>query len=136
MADPVLFGVLEEIRQVAGLAAALQLAAAKGGGPVYFCAVDFLTEDHWLVQTVGWEAARKLAKHFGGRSNTQVKIPQGPAGSRAKTWQSIQNGFAQGLSMIEIARRIGVDEKTVRRHRRGQNGPRRPRGDHGQGSLF
>ncbi|MBF0095671.1 MAG: helix-turn-helix domain-containing protein [Alphaproteobacteria bacterium] len=136
MADPVLFGVLEEIREVAGLAAALQLAAAKGGGPVYFCSAAHLTQDHWLVQTVGWEAARKLAAHFGGRANPQIKIPYGPTSSRGKTWQGIQKGFAQGLSLVEIARRNGVDEKTVRRHRRGQSGPRRSRDDHGQGNLF
>lgn len=126
MSDIILDGVLGEIQAVAGLAAALQICAVKGGGPAYFCSVERLTDDNWLVQAVGWETATVLAKEFGGRANPQLKIPLGPAGSRRKQWAAIRKMLGQGKSAIEIARALGVDEKTVRRHRTGKSGRQRP----------
>lgn len=135
MADPVLPGVLGEIEEVAGLAAALQVAAAKGGGPAYFPAPARLTGEHWLVQAVGWDAAAALCRHFGGHSGRQIKITWGPVGSRAKRWAAMKQAIAQGKSAVEIARTLGIDEKTVRRHRRGESGKGRPK-DERQGSFL
>jgi len=135
MTEIVLDGVLGEIQAVAGLAASLQICAVKGGGPAYFCSEERLTEDNWLVQAVGWEAARLLAREFGGRANPQLKIPLGPAGSRRKQWAAIRKMLAEGKSAIEIARTLGVDEKTVRRHRTGKSGKNRP-SDPRQGSFL
>jgi len=135
MTDTLLPGILGEIEEVAGLAVALQIAAAKGGATAYFPSVERLTEDHWLIGAVGWEAAETLCRHFGGRANPQLKIPLGPAGSRGKLWAAIRKGLAQGKSAAEIARALGVDEKTVRRHRTGKSGKGRP-ADSRQGSFL
>lgn len=135
MTDPVLPGVLGEIEEVAGLAAALQVAAAKGGGPAYFPAAGRLTVDHWLVQAVGRDVAVSLCRHFGGQSGRQIKITLGPVGSRAKRWAAMKRAIAAGRSAVEIARTLGIDEKTVRRHRRGESGKSRPK-DERQGSFL
>lgn len=135
MTDIVLDGVLGEIQEVAGLAAALQICAVKGGGPAYFCSPDRLTEDNWLVQAVGWNTARLLAIRFCTRAGGQIKIPQGPNGSRRKQWVTIRRMLADGMSAIEVARALGIDEKTVRRHRTGKSGKARP-ADPRQGTLL
>lgn len=124
-------GVLAEIAEIAGEAAALAVAGAKGGRRAYIPAAGNLTRDHWLVEAVGLDAARKIAMRLGGG---EVPIPLGPAGSRARIWHIIREGIEAGLTAPEIAARVGVDEKTVRRHRNGHSGVRRT--DPRQRDLF
>lgn len=120
--------VLAEIAEVAGVAAALQVAAARGGRVAYIPAPDHLVPDHWLVLAVGAAAAAAIAQRLGGGS---LLIPLGPlGGNRGRVWATIRTALGEGCSAPEAARRAGVHERTVRRHRnRGDD-------DDSQGKLF
>lgn len=118
-------GVLADIAAVAGDGAALAVALAKGGGPAYFPSSP--GENHWLTLAVGLEKARVICAALAvdhGRGGT-IPVPLGPIGRRADTWAEIRRLDAEGLSEREIARRTGVDGRTVRRHRNGHSGQRR-----------
>lgn len=123
-------GILSEIADAAGLPAALALAARAGGTEIYVPLADHLTPDHWLVALVGADAARAIARRWGGGGG--ILIPLGPAGSRARIWRAIAKALDAGYSAAEAARRAGVHQRTVYRHRRGPA----TRRDGGQGSLF
>lgn len=125
-------GILADIQEAAGATAALQIAAAKGGSEVYIPLAANLRPDHWLVETVGMEAAEQIAKHLG---SGHVEIPLGPAGgNRGKVWAAIRRALADGKSAPEAARLAGVHQRTVRRHRNGHSGV--DASDPRQGDLF
>jgi hypothetical protein len=126
-------GILGEIAEIAGEAAAMRVAQEKGGTRAYIPAPDNLPPTHWLVQAAGAEGARAIAARFGGGP---VPVPLGPTGSRGRTWTTIRRALDEGASAAEAARLAGVDEKTVRRHRtRKTAGLGRVR-DSRQGDLF
>lgn len=54
--------LLAEIAEVAGLDAALALAEARGGSRITIPARP--RPDHWFAQTVGMEAAEKIAAFY------------------------------------------------------------------------
>jgi hypothetical protein len=127
-------GILAEIVDVAGEAAALQLAHAKGGlERVYIPKPENLAKKkgRWLVDLVGEVAARAIAKRFGGG---QVEITMGTTAKRARRWRVMNDALAQGKSAAEAARAAGVHQRTVRRHRNGHSGS--GGNDGGQGNLF
>ncbi len=108
-------GILADIADAAGPLAAHRVAQAKGGVPAYFPRPESLTDDHWLVAACGWEAARRIAQRCGG---CKFDVPLGPlAGNRAAVARAIREGLAQGLTGLRVARMVGVDCRTVRRHR-------------------
>lgn len=109
--------LLAEIADVAGLEAALALAEAKGGQRIYL--PPYPKKNHWLVETIGQEAADKICAHFrsvggGGRATAQEMIvPLGPSASVLKRARKIlQEGLEAGLSVREAARRAGLHERT------------------------
>lgn len=114
-----LSGDLAEIAEVAGNGAALALVAVKGGTRVYIPKPDSLAAGHWLVDTVGAEAARLIAERFGGNG---VEVPLGPGGSRAKAWAAMRKALADGHDTATAARLAGVHQRTVRRHKNGHSG--------------
>jgi hypothetical protein len=107
--------VLAEIAEVAGLPAALALAEKYGGSRVHFPARA--AENHWLVRTVGREAADKLCAHFRttARGGFQIGIPLGPSKFYARARKTTLELLAQGVSTYEIARRLGIARSTVQR---------------------
>jgi hypothetical protein len=108
-------GILADIADAAGPMAAYRVAEAKGGSQAYFPYETTLTDDHWLVRTCGWEAARRIARRVGAG---KALIPLGPlTGNRASVRRAIRDGLDQGLSGMQVARLTGVDHRTVRRHR-------------------
>lgn len=123
-------GILAEIAQAAGPVSALRVAEAKGGTRAYFPTPERLDDGHWLAMAVGMEAAEKIARQLGGMHHD---IPCGPAGSRARQWQAIERGLADGLSANQVARNVGVDRTTVFRHKAGKVGNGQ---DPDQHSLF
>lgn len=122
--------MLEEIRAVAGIGAALKIAYAKGGGRASIPAK--VKSGHWLVDLVGIEAAEKIAFHFtSGRGSVELEIPLGPAGTIAKARQQVNRMIAEGeASSDAIARATGMSRRTVLRQKA------RNRSNDDQGELF
>ncbi len=118
-------GLLEEIADVAELPAALAIAREKGGARAYIPARA--PDDHWLTQCVGREAADKICAHFAadGRG-IELLIPIGPAGNRGQLVQQIYLMLDQGRSAADIARELGIHERTARRHRKKRGEDRQP----------
>ena len=122
---PALPGVLAEMADIAGRAAACGIALAHGG------------DDGWnvprrvacapgraLAELVGGRAARAVIRRFGGES---VAVPLARRALVAHLAEC-------GLTTTEIARRLGIARRTARRYRRdaGLSPDRPPRGaDHG-----
>lgn len=123
--------LLREIAEVAGLDAALALAAARGGQRVRIPAA-IADQDHWLVQTVGIDAATAICEMYrGGSHGADLEIPVGPAGLNSKVGRQIKELIDAGASSNEIVRRTGVVFRTVTRHRaKARNTDKR------QGRLF
>jgi len=127
-----LTGILDEITSVAGEPAAIAIAAAVGGTPVYIPTPKRLTEKHWLVQCVGRRAAEKLATHFASESRTRVLIPLAGGGAYPQLRRAIAKRIHDldraGKSSREIARSTGVTTRAVHRHRRAHRGQAKAKG--------
>lgn len=125
-------GVLAEIAEVAGEAAALKISALHGGQRVYFPARQ-QGDDHWLVAAVGAEAAAKIAARFGG---SNIDIPLHVGGTYRRFVRQIAKRIhaldSDDLSSREIAGKLGLTQRTVHRHRSRHRG----KPDNDQGSLF
>lgn len=129
--------VLAEIAEVVGAAAAIQIAAHKGGTRVYFPArVD---QDHWLVAIIGIDKARKLCQHFAvdRKRGQHIEIPLHVGG----TYRQMIRAIAKSVHDLDqnpaesertIAQTVGVTARTVRRHRARHGG----RSDKRQGRLL
>lgn len=134
MTESGLPGLLGEIAEVAGLPAALALAETVGGTRV--CIPARMPENHWLIDTVGREAADKICAHFRTLSPDQneagarhIVIPRGPAGCLAKARTILARELDNGTSAREAARRAGLSERSAFRMRKRLKSDR-------QGELF
>lgn len=107
--------LIVEMAEVAGLAAAMEIARARGGNRLYIPARA--GDDHWLVATVGREAADKLCAHFATPSGIELEMPRGPSGLRAETWRRMYQMIADGRSSTEITRALGISRDMVKYHR-------------------
>lgn len=108
--------VLAEIARVGGLRAAILIGSHKVGR-IYIPTVDRLTDDHWLAELVGTAEARAICVGVG---HGPIDIPPSVQwrSRRRKQWQAIQQMTAEGASLTEIARALGVDRSTARRGRK------------------
>jgi hypothetical protein len=103
------------VEAIAGREAALAVARIKGGvNGVYIPTPDRLKSDHWLVRAVGLSAARLVAAAEGG---LRYDIPRGPLSRRNLVSREIERLLGEGKSGAEIALLVGVDQRTVRRHK-------------------
>jgi hypothetical protein len=109
-----------EIATVIGLYATMKLAAEWGGCEIYIPARA--PNDHWLVQSIGREAADGLCAYFaahiegdGRRAHHGVKItlPLGQAGSREKARCRAIELLDKGASLKEAARGSGLHQRTI-----------------------
>lgn len=113
-----LTGVLGEFEEIAGFAAAVKIAAVKGGSVAYIPQPRNLKSEHWLCAAVGMDDAVKIAKQFGGN---EIEIPLGPfGGNRGRVWRIIRQAIKDGHSAAKAARLAGVTIRTVRRHKSGE----------------
>lgn len=113
-----LTGVLGEFEEIAGFAAAVKIAAIKGGTVAYIPQPSNLKLEHWLCAAVGMDDAVKIAKQFGGN---EIEIPLGPfGGNRGRVWRIIRQAIKDGHSAAKAARLAGVTIRTVRRHKSGE----------------
>jgi DNA-binding NarL/FixJ family response regulator len=103
-------GLLAEVEGIVGRDAAIKFAIACGGTRIYIPAR--LSDEHWLVESIGLDAARKLAKHFTfQRRGLRLDVPMMP--------RAIQTNelTTAGASSREIALQLGIHQRTVHRHR-------------------
>lgn len=127
-----LTGVLGEFEEIAGFAAAVKIAAVKGGSVAYIPQPRNLKSEHWLCAAVGMDDAVKIAKRFGGN---EIEIPLGPfGGNRGRVWRIIRQAIKDGHSAAKAARLAGVTIRTVRRHKSGETAGNKSIA--GQGELF
>lgn len=129
-------GVLSEIADVAGEAAAVALAAQYGGTRVYIPARA--GDGHWLVACVGRRAADLICAHFvADGSGQRIEVPLAGGGSYPQLRRTIARRVheldREGKSEGVIAKAVGVTGRTVRRHRAAHRGSGK---DSKQGSLF
>ncbi|MDQ2084688.1 hypothetical protein RA307_31290 [Xanthobacteraceae bacterium Astr-EGSB] len=130
-------GVLAEIAEVAGEAAALQICAEYGGKDVYIPAS--CSDNHPLAQCVGREKADLICAHLavGGSSGQRFYIPLVEGGAFKALQRTIARNVHEesvaGKSARDIAGGNGISERTVRRHRAAHRGTSK---DRRQGSLF
>lgn len=109
-------GILAEIAELAGVYAAAAVAQAKGGARAYIPAPESLKPEHWLAVALGLDKALEFAARYRGEI---VEIPLGPwAGNKAAVDAAIKRGIADGKSAPQIAREVGVTERTVTNHKR------------------
>lgn len=135
-----LTGILAEIADVAGEAAALQLMASHGARRVYI-PVAF-TRDCWLTEVVGETAARALIEHFrafsasGDPIRYEIELPIGDMGTFGRARKQAGIAFAkaieEGCGVRTAGHRAGVSSRTAWYMARRLKG----RKDDGQGSLF
>ncbi|RLQ88897.1 hypothetical protein [Notoacmeibacter ruber] len=127
-------GILGEIEDVAGLAAALAVAQAVGGTRQYI--PGSAPDGHWLVDTVGRDAADRICAHFaltdahGRASGTLYTIPMGPTGSAREARRRLRQALAKGASARDAAQIAGVHERTAWRAKA------KLKTDDGQDDLF
>ncbi len=127
-----LSGVLGEFEEIAGFAAAVKIAAVKGGSVAYIPQPRNLKPEHWLCAAVGMDDAVKIAKQFGGN---EIEIPLGPfGGNRGRVWRIIRQAIKDGHSAAKAARLAGVTIRTVRRHKSGETAGNKSVTE--QGELF
>ncbi len=113
-------GVLAEIAETANLKAALAVAEVKGGARVYIPAKA--PDEHWLTLCAGRAAADKICKHFANdERGMEILIPLGPTAGWGAVRRRIYALLDEGRNAADIARRLKVHERTVRRHRKKQN---------------
>lgn len=127
-----LTGVLGEFEEIVGFAAAVKIAAVKGGSVAYIPQPRNLKPEHWLCAAVGMDDAVKIAKQFGGN---EIEIPLGPfGGNRGRVWRIIRQAIKDGHSAAKAARLAGVTIRTVRRHKSGETAGNKSITE--QGELF
>lgn len=87
-------GIMREIVDVAGAAAAWEIARTCGGRPVTFPA--HVDNNHWLVELVGLDAAQKLCDHFSvGGKRVRIEIPLArDAERRLRLIKALEGGMA------------------------------------------
>lgn len=122
---------LASLTEICGEGAALKLLAEKGGGRIYV--PRSLADDHWMVALLGADAARALCAHVAtGHGGAQVELSRGPAGRFTEYRAQLAREVAKGGSAVEIARRLRITDRSVRRERKRQ----RVADDKRQGRLF
>ena len=127
-----LTGVLGEFEEIAGFAAAVKIAAVKGGSVAYIPQPRNLKPEHWPCAAIGMDDAVKIAKQFGGN---EIEIPLGPfGGNRGRVWRIIRQALKDGHSAAKAARLAGVTIRTVRRHKSGETAGNKSVTE--QGELF
>lgn len=109
---------LDEIAELVGLETALVIADKVGGTRVSI--PPRAREGHWLSEAVGLETARTICDHFRtltaeGREMgvQQIIIPRGPTVHYDKMKVRFSKDREAGLSVRQIARKLGIHERTA-----------------------
>lgn len=106
--------VLAEIATIVGRDNALAIARARGGEHVWFPQKMNDRGIRWLVDAIGPVAARELLEHLASQFMSYLDIPLATTALRG---DAILAAIGEGLSSSQIARKLNVSERTVRRYR-------------------
>lgn len=109
---PFLPDILYRVAEECGLEAALVLGVHYGGRRLHV--PKNVRPGHELARLVGMEVLEFLVREAAG---DDIDIPMGPAAAPRQRAQQVATLDAQGLSAAEIARRLGISERTVFNHR-------------------
>lgn len=104
---------LSLVSEVCGESSVHALIAAHGGTAAYV--PRYPAPKHILCQTLGLDDVRKIADAFG---SGWVEIPLGETSFVARSRAAVSDLTAEGQSARKIARRLGISQRTVFRHRR------------------
>lgn len=115
-------GILADIEKALGRDIALRVAAAAGGRRMHFLPKRNLTENNWLVHTVGFDLAAKIADALNIAMGVNLDVPMGTASAhvsairdrRCLTLHMLRNG----CSTSAIAMSLKISERAVRRLKR------------------
>ncbi|GJD93387.1 hypothetical protein [Methylobacterium iners] len=100
--------VLRDIADVAGVAAALKLAQAKGGTRIYV--PRKISEGHWLAELLGMEAASAVRKLYAGEN---IAVPLGLSGALQNARRIAREALDKGASVSQAARAAGLTERSI-----------------------
>lgn len=102
--------ILARIADAAGEEAALLVAKAFGGRPLYIPLARDLDEDHRLARLVGIERARAICRELG---RGDFILPRGPFSSIEETKRRVAEMLAQKKSHASIALAMNLHIRTV-----------------------
>jgi hypothetical protein len=104
--------ILQEIEEVAGHTAALQIVRARGGERVMI--PKTAREGHWLTNAVGIEAARGIVQRLGGET---ITLPADPTRGLKGAQRAAAEAIGRGLSSNEAARVSGLTRRAIEKRR-------------------
>jgi hypothetical protein len=116
-------GLLVNIVNLIGVDQARLLFYARGGQQVYIPTREHLRDNHWLVESIGLEAASTMAEHYGGNI---LLLPLGVHGLRHRINSHINSRLEAGESTNTIVADTGISYKTICRRRKKLNDPAAP----------
>lgn len=99
---------IEEIAETIGVRLALKIVQVYGGSEAYFPKKP--NDDHPVIQALGKEDGYAICKYMGG---SVLSVPHCKPPRNALS--AIRRLEAEGLSRSEIARRLGITQRHVRR---------------------
>jgi hypothetical protein len=100
-------GLLQEIAELVGMAAAIAIARNLGGRPLYIPTEARLKPTHPLARAAGLRAARLIARKWGGGA---VALPSAKVFLH---WYDARTLRLQGRSLTEIGRTLRLSKKRV-----------------------
>lgn len=109
-------GVLREIADVVGVEAAVRIAELCGGARLFI--PTQVKPDWWLARAIGEDKAKAIARHFTSGDHSQnIEIPLGETGAAATRRRALCAMIAEGVPNEEIARRLRITTRSVRRNK-------------------
>ena len=110
--EPAQLPLLDELIEMIGAPATLQLCLKRGGETVYIPAS--VPHGHWLVEILGADAANALAWVYSGN---KITVPLGPSSTNRQRIKKLRELIESGASVNTIVRHLRVARRTVYRHK-------------------
>ena len=108
--------MFDELATLIGPGPALALLRARGGQRASI--PSRLRPGHWLIETVGHEAAEILAAHYAPFGSASLDLPLGAFGARRQRQALLHRLIRAGKSVNEIIAATGYSRSAVYYHKR------------------
>lgn len=102
---------LADLARLIGLSRALALARARPGVRIYVPLDEATLEDHWLTRLIGFEAAQKMVRHYGGDGH--FLVPRAWRAALAARNRGIVRAYLAGASQRALALEHGLTERQI-----------------------